>query len=407
MKMSYKETVSWLFGQLPVFQRQGSAAYKPGLDTTWALAEAFGNPQEKFKSIHIAGTNGKGSCSHMSAAACMKKGLKTGLYTSPHLKDFRERIKIDGQCVSEDFVIYFVTRFREMNLAVQPSFFELTVIMAFEYFAQQNVDIAVIEVGMGGRLDSTNIIKPLACLITNISWDHKQFLGDTLVKIAGEKAGIIKYNTPVVISETQQEVRQVFIDKAAENQAPILFADAYLHDFEAEVDLKGNYQSKNIKGATALLLQLPEKYGFTPEFLKIAFTDTAQITGLMGRWQVLQKQPLIIADTAHNVAGLTYVFEQLNLLPANHLHIVWGTLADKDLSEIEALMPKYATYYFCAPNIPRALPLPDLKEWAQSIGFQGKGYPSVAKALEAAKAKAQSEDVIFIGGSTFVVAEIV
>ena len=404
--MNYQETVSWLFSQLPVFQRQGQAAYKPGLDTTYTLAEAFGNPQNKFETIHIAGTNGKGSCSHMAAAALQKKGFKTGLYTSPHLKDFRERIKIDGQYIPEEFVVDFVARYQAMNLKVKPSFFELTVIMAFDYFAQEQVDIAVIEVGMGGRLDSTNIIQPLACLITNISYDHKQFLGDTLEKIAGEKAGIIKPKTPVVVGEYQEEIAHVFIKKAKDEGAPLIFAQTLLGDFEVECDLKGAYQKHNTKSATALLLQLPERFGMTQDYLKTAFADAAKSTGLRGRWEILSIKPLIIADTAHNVAGLNYVFEQLKTYKYKKLRMVWGTLADKDLAEIAPLMPRDAIYYLCAPDIPRALDVKKLADWMASLDLEAKSYDSVAKAFSAAKRDVQEEDVIFVGGSTFVVAEV-
>ena len=405
--MTYSETLNYLFSQLPMYQREGKSAYKANLDNTLRLDNYLGHPHQSFKSIHIGGTNGKGSSSHMIASVLQEAGYKVGLYTSPHLKDFRERIKINGQEIPENFVCSFVeknkAKFEDWNL----SFFEWTVGLCFEYFKSEKVDIAIIEVGLGGRLDSTNIIDPLMCLITNIGLDHQQFLGNTKQAIAKEKAGIIKHRVPIVISETQPEVSTIFIEKAAEVNAPILFADQTINILYRS-DLIGAYQPHNQKGILALLpLLKKQNFKITDQNIRNGLKKVSLNTGLKGRWQTLQINPTIICDTAHNAEGLSYVIKQLLDIPKNELHLILGFVNDKNVTEILNQFPKDAQYYLCQPKIPRALPIKDLNFIAKRIGINYKTYSTVIEALSAAKVNAKKDDLIFVGGSTFVVAEVV
>ncbi len=408
--MTYHETLSFLFQKLPYFTRDGKAALKPDLTNTILLCEAIGNPHLKFKSIHIAGTNGKGSTGNMLAAILQLQGYKTGLYTSPHLKDFRERIRIDGEMISEQFVISFTEKIKPYIDSIQPSFFEITVAMCFDYFSQMEIDYAIVETGLGGRLDSTNIIHPILSIITNIGDDHMDLLGNTLAEIASEKAGIIKSNTPVIIGESQMETDQVFIEKAKQENAPIYFADCNTNYYntEIETDLKGIYQHKNtvtVMQAVEVLQQL----GVTIDSFTAAkaLMRVKELTGFRGRWEVLGQQPKIIADTAHNEPGLKLVFEQLRAEKYRQLHIVFGMVADKQRTEIIKLLPKEAIYYFCKPDLPRGLDPEILREECNAAEIKGNTYKSVENALIAAKENAQTDDLIFVGGSTFVVAEII
>ena len=404
--MNYQETLSWMFNRLPMFQTQGRIALNNKLDNILAFTLALGNPQTKFKSLHIAGTNGKGSSSSMLASILQEAGYKVGLYTSPHLKDFRERIKIDGKEIPEEYVVNFITENRPFLEEHSLSFFEMTVGMAFSYFAKENVDIAVIEVGLGGRFDSTNIISPEVSLITNISKDHTDILGDTLPKIAFEKAGIIKQNVPVVISEYQEETAPVFTARAKEIKAPIIFTNHI--ETSLTTDLQGAYQEKNIKGVIAVTeLLIHQGWDITPENIAQGLLHVVHNTNLKGRWQTLGSCPTIVCDTGHNVGGLTYVMEQLKKQTYTHLHIVVGFVKEKDVNSVLELFPKEATYYFCSPAIARGLNVDTLKEIATTKGLQGERYSSVAEALNAAKAQALPTDFIFVGGSTFVVAEVV
>ncbi|MDY7396071.1 folylpolyglutamate synthase/dihydrofolate synthase family protein [Aureibaculum sp. 2210JD6-5] len=396
-----------MFSQLPMYQRQGKTAFKKDLTNTLALVEKLDNPHQKFKSVHIAGTNGKGSTSHMLASVLQEAGYKVGLYTSPHLKDFRERIKVDGNCIPKKKVVDFIAENKTFLEQQKLSFFEMTVGMAFNYFAEQEVDIALIEVGLGGRLDSTNIITPVVSVITNIGFDHMQMLGNTLKEIAFEKAGIIKATIPVVISESQKEVQEVFLKKALSLNAPIFFAeDEIIENYQS--DLLGIYQLKNSKAVVQTLHILRNNgFGISENNIKRGLLNVVKNTGLLGRWQVLSHNPLIICDTAHNREGLNYVSKQLNEQNFDKLHIVIGVVNDKDLSSILPLFPKNATYYFCKPNIPRGLDVLDLKSQANKYQLLGEAYTSVLTALSAAKKNAKSDDLIFVGGSTFVVAEVV
>lgn len=419
---SYQETLDYLYQNLPIFQRVGAAAYKADLTNAIALCQALGNPQNKFKNIHVAGTNGKGSSSHMLAAILQTAGYKTGLYTSPHLKEFTERIKINGQEVEKEFVVDFVERIKPEIEKIKPSFFEITVAMAFDYFAQQRVDIAVIEVGLGGRLDSTNVITPIVSLITNISWDHKDLLGDTLPKIAFEKAGIVKKGVPVIISERQKEVEEVFISKANETESKILFADdewevnilsndQFLVNHEGlqleyELDLNGLYQRKNIAGVLAVVEILKENFSISNDQVHKALSATTSITGLKGRWQKLGEKPLIICDTGHNEGGVKEVVRQILAQKFERLFIVWGSVKDKDISTVLSLLPKKAYYFFCQAKIPRAMPALELQEKAQQFGLDGMTVEDVNEAIAFAKKLSTPDDFIFIGGSTFIVAEI-
>ena len=403
--MNYQETLSWMFNRLPMFQTQGKTALNNKLDNILTFTSVLGNPQTKFKSLHIAGTNGKGSSSSMLASILQEAGYKVGLYTSPHLKDFRERIKINGKEIPENYVINFISENKSFLEEHSLSFFEMTVGMAFCYFAEEKVDIAVIEVGLGGRFDSTNIITPEVSLITNISKDHTDILGDTLPKIAFEKAGIIKRNVPVVISEYQEETAPVFTAKAKEMNAPIIFANHI--ETSLTTDLQGAYQEKNIKGVIAVTeLLIHQGWDITPENIAQGLLHVVHNTNLKGRWQTLGSYPTIVCDTGHNVGGLTYVMEQLKKQTYTHLHIVVGFVKEKDVNSVLELFPKEATYYFCSPAIARGLNVDTLKKIATTKGLQGERYSSVAEALNAAKAQALPTDFIFVGGSTFVVAEV-
>ena len=403
--MNYQETLLWMFNRLPMFQTQGKTALNNKLDNILVFTSVLGNPQTKFKSLHIAGTNGKGSSSSMLASILQEAGYKVGLYTSPHLKDFRERIKINGKEIPEDYVVSFIAKNKPFLEEYHLSFFEMTVGMAFSYFENEKVDIAVIEVGLGGRFDSTNIIIPEVSLITNISKDHTDILGDTLPKIAFEKAGIIKENVPVVISEYQEETAPVFTAKAKEMNAPIIFANHI--ETSLTTDLQGAYQEKNIKGVIAVTeLLIHQGWDITPENIAQGLLHVVHNTNLKGRWQTLGSYPTIVCDTGHNVGGLTYVMEQLKKQTYTHLHIVVGFVKEKDVNSVLELFPKEATYYFCSPAIARGLNVDTLKKIAIAKGLQGERYSSVAEALNAAKAQALPTDFIFVGGSTFVVAEV-
>lgn len=429
--MNYQETIQWLFSQLPMFQRVGNQAFKKDLGNIIALCEQLGQPQSQFKSIHIAGTNGKGSTAHILAAILQTAGYKVGLYTSPHYKDFRERIKINGSYISEQAVIEFVANNKTAFQEIRPSFFEMTVAMAFDYFHKEAVDIAIIETGLGGRLDSTNVLSPLLSIITNIGMDHEAMLGNTLPLIAGEKAGIIKPNTPVLIGETHPETAPVFIEKAAKEAAPILFVDevveaqlmernhqtaqynitsqAYDLDFQALLfDLTGTYQIHNLK--TALLATFflsKENFLINPAHIRAACADVQNISKLLGRWQVLSESPLTICDSGHNGHGLQYTIQALEELNKEQVHFVFGTVNDKDLSKVFPLLPKEALYYFCKAAIPRGLDANTLREAAKEYGLKGGVYPSVGAAFEAAQARAGEHDCVFVGGSIFVVGEVV
>jgi len=404
--LNYQETLSWMFNRLPMFQTQGKNALNNKLDNILTFTSALGNPQTKFKSLHIAGTNGKGSSSSMLASILQEAGYKVGLYTSPHLKDFRERIKIDGKEIPEDYVVNFISENKSFLEEHSLSFFEMTVGMAFSYFSEEKVDIAVIEVGLGGRFDSTNIIIPEVSLITNISKDHTDILGDTLPKIAFEKAGIIKQNVPVVISEYQEETAPVFTARAKEMKAPIIFANHI--ETSLTTDLQGTYQEKNIKGVIAVIeLLIHQGWDITSENIAQGLLHVVRNTNLKGRWQTLSSYPTIVCDTGHNVGGLTYVMEQLKKQTYTNLHIVVGFVKEKDVNSVLELFPKEATYYFCSPAIARGLNVDTLKEIATAKGLQGEAYSSVAEALNVAKAQALPTDFIFVGGSTFVVAEVV
>ncbi|MGN8036223.1 bifunctional folylpolyglutamate synthase/dihydrofolate synthase [Chitinophaga sp. 22321] len=426
---SYKETLDYLFAQLPMFTRVGASAFKTDLHNTLALLEKLQHPQHAFKTIHVAGTNGKGSSSHMLAAIFQQAGYKTGLYTSPHLLDFRERIRINGQMVPEDFVIRFTEQMRTHITDIAPSFFELTVAMAFSYFQQEAVDIAIIEVGLGGRLDSTNVITPELSLITNISYDHKNILGDTLPKIASEKAGIIKAGVPVVISETQSEVQDVFVNTAAALNAPIHFADQeWMESSSAiegnhlvitlldtrqqqmrrfQLDLNGQYQEKNVMGVLSSVKILQQNgWHITWEHISGALSHVKKLTGLRGRWEVIQQHPLTVLDVGHNEAGIREVMEQLGHVNYQQLHIVVGFVKDKEVEKVLPLFPVNARYYFCKASIPRAMDEMALSEMAAESGLQGHAFASVQAALQAARQHAQPDDMILVCGSFFIVAEV-
>lgn len=407
--MNYKDTLDYLYNSAPLFQQIGAGAYKEGLENTWALDEHFGHPHRSFRSIHIAGTNGKGSCSHTLAAILQEAGYKVGLYTSPHLIDFRERIRVNGQPVPEAYVIRFVEEERAFFEPLHPSFFELTTAMAFRYFAEEKVDVAVVEVGLGGRLDCTNIIRPDLCIITNISLDHVQFLGDTLEKIAGEKAGIIKSGIPVVIGETTPETRPVFLKKAEEVGAPIHFAEEEVKEVHPdwEYELKGLYQEKNRRTLWAALPLLQEGgYQISESDIQAGFAHVVELTGLMGRWQKLQEHPTVVCDTGHNVGGIQYIAEQLRRQVFRRLHIVIGMVNDKDVRGVLALLPREATYYFTQASVKRALPAGQLASLAAEAGLQGTCYPDVPSAVRAAQKESLPEDFIFVGGSSFIVADL-
>ncbi len=427
--MTYSETVNYLFSLLPAYHRVGRPAYKGNLDNTLELDRFFGHPHRYFRTVHVAGTNGKGSVSHMTASVLQEAGYRTGLYTSPHLKDFRERIRIDRGMIEEEEVIRFVEEHDGLIRDVSPSFFELTVAMAFDYFARQKVDVAVIEVGMGGRLDSTNIIMPELSVITNIGHDHMEFLGSTLATVAGEKAGIIKKGVPVIIGETQKQTEGVFRQRAGEMDVPVVFADSRFRcrlgrvlpdsmmrrytlrgladgiSMKGETPLGGAVQKKNIQTVAAVVEALSAGFGLTREHFLKGVAAVVTNTGLMGRWQVLSRKPLTVCDTGHNREGLEYVVRQLKAVQKDKLHIVLGFVNDKDLGSVLPLFPRDAVYYFTRASVPRALDEHLLKAEAARYGLAGEAFHSVQAAVHAARAAAGLQDMIFIGGSTFVVAE--
>lgn len=432
MPLNYPHTLAYMYDCLPMYHRIGAAAYKANMDNTIALSKRCGNPELSFPSIHIAGTNGKGSVSHMIASILQEQGFKTGLYTSPHLKDFRERIRINGKMIPKSTVTSFVSKYKKEFEAIKPSFFEITFAMAMEYFSKQNIDIAVVETGMGGRLDSTNIIRSILCIITNIGLDHIQFLGDTLEKIATEKAGIMKPETPVIIGKKQDETSGVFHYVAKKNKSKIIYAEDFFRvknfhfinepPFGSSCDilkkgkpylnglycgLGGKYQQENISTVFAAMEELNAiGYSFGEKNILSGLKHVVKNTGLRGRWQVLSQRPLTIGDTGHNKDGITQVVQQIKQIKFERLHIVFGMVNDKDIQAVLALLPKDANYYFCKPDIPRGLDVSVLKNEADIAGLSGKHYASVAEALNAAQRNASVKDMIYIGGSTFVVAEV-
>ena len=403
--MNYQDTIQYLYNSTPVFEHVGASAYKEGLSNSWALDEHFNHPHTKFKTIHVAGTNGKGSCSHTLAAILQAEGYRVGLFTSPHLVDFRERIKVNGECISQDYVIDFVENERSFFEPLHPSFFELTTAMAFKYFADAHVDIAVIEVGLGGRLDCTNIITPILSVITNISLDHTQFLGDTLEKIATEKAGIIKRDIPVVIGETTPETRNVFLNKAKEMNAPIFFAEEYNNPNANELDfeLKGSYQDKNKQTILCAISHLP--LPISPSSVKEGLSHVVELTGLMGRWQTIREHPTVICDTGHNVGGWQYLSQQIKSQPCKNLHIVFGMVDDKDIDTVMNMLPTNATYYFTQAQTKRAIPANIVEEKGKEHHLKGYVFPQVADAYKAALHHANEDDFIFVGGSSYIVAD--
>lgn len=421
--MNYQETIEYLFNSTPVFEKVGAKAYKPGLQTTETLDKHFGHPHRQFKSIHVAGTNGKGSCSHTLAAILQSEGYKVGLFTSPHLVDFRERIRVNGECISEQYIIDFVEKERRFFEPLHPSFFELTTALAFKYFAEQKVDIAIIEVGLGGRLDCTNIITPILSIITNISKDHTQFLGNTLADIAGEKAGIIKPGVPVIIGEDLPETRPVFQQKAQKENSPIIFAQ---DENQQEVqkaehingkmeyttrtwgklkgELCGDYQAKNmntILNAVKYLTLVKNEEAS----IKYGISHVTELTGLMGRWQKIQDKPLVICDTGHNVGGWQYLAPQIKAQACRQLRIVFGMVDDKDVTTVMKMLPKDAIYYWTQATTKRAIKVEKIAELGTSLGLNGNVYPSVNKAFKAAQADAAEDDFIFVGGSSYIVAD--
>ena len=430
--MNYKETIEWLFSQLPMYQKIGKAAYKADLNNTIELLNILNNPQNNFKAAHIGGTNGKGSVSHIIASILQESGLKVGLYTSPHLKDYRERIKINGELIPEDFVVDFVTRHKNKFEKINPSFFEMTVALAFDYFSENNVDIAVVEVGMGGRLDSTNLVNPLVTAITNIGYDHTKYLGNTLEKIAKEKAGIIKEKVPVVIGKKQPETIAVFEEIARKKNTKLFFAEDYydikilnnLKPDEQHIDiwrdneifienvnsaLLAKYQQENI--ATALktidILQPNFNYNISTSNIAEGLEYLKKNTGFSGRWHIIDTNPLTVCDTAHNEDGIKAVVEQIEESTFDHLHFVLGLVNDKDAEKILELLPRNATYYFCKPDIPRGMEAETLQKKGKEAGLEGLYYNSVEKAFSSAYNNARPRDMVFIGGSTFVVAEVI
>lgn len=404
--MTYQETIEWMFAQLPMYQHQGASAYKKDLTNTLLLADHLGNPENKIKTIHVAGTNGKGSTSSMIASVLQEAGYRVGLYTSPHLKDFRERIKINGIMISEAFIVEFISNNKSFFQKNSLSFFEMTVGLALDYFVKENVDVAIIEVGMGGRLDSTNIISPLVSVITNIGFDHTQFLGNTLGSIASEKAGIIKPNTPVIIGEYTAETKEIFLRKAKENHAEIYFASDLIRE-DYPCGLLGDYQFHNKKAVVKTIELLQSYFSVSKEQLEKGLLQVVENTGLLGRWQQLNSNPKVICDTAHNSHGLKIVLNQIQKEKFDKLHIVLGVVNDKDLDDILPLFPKNAQYYFCKPSVPRGLDKNILKNSAENFGLRGLVYNSVSEAYQEALRQSDKNDFIYIGGSTFVVAEIV
>lgn len=422
--MTYQEATEYLFNSTPLFQNVGKDAYKEGLENTLLLDKHFNHPHQQYQTIHIAGTNGKGSCSHTLAAILQEAGYKVGLYTSPHLVDFRERIRVNGTCIPEERVVRFVEEERAFFEPLHPSFFEITTALAFLYFAEQKVDIAVIEVGLGGRLDCTNIISPLLSVITNISFDHVQFLGNTLDKIASEKAGIIKPNTPVIIGETTPETCPVFVEKALQCQAPIRFAEEEhelqtiseandgtreyktLHFGTINGVLNGDCQIKNTQTILAAVSELQKTLHISEQNIRDGFRNVCQTTGLRGRWQKLADSPKTYCDTGHNVGGISYIVKQLERMPCAQKRIVIGMVNDKDIAHVLEMLPKDAIYYFTQAKVKRALPAEALLAQAKEKGLDGKAFPSVIEAYTAARNEASSNDLIFIGGSTFIVADL-
>lgn len=422
--MTYNETIDYLFNCAPLFQQVGSGAYKAGLDTTILLDAHFGHPHRKFRTIHIAGTNGKGSCSHTIAAILQSAGYKVGLYTSPHLIDFRERIRVNGETISKEYIVDFVEKEKMFFEPLAPSFFELTTALAFKYFAEQEVDVAVIEVGLGGRLDCTNIISPDACIITNISHDHTQFLGNTLEQIAAEKAGIIKPGTPVIIGETTSETEKVFTEKAQKENAPVFFAEQKRPLTDAthtangfkyntalygtiEGELAGDYQIKNTNTIlTAIPVLVNKGYKIDEQAIRKGFANVTSLTGLMGRWQTISRNPHVICDAGHNTGGIVHIVKQLSEREYKTLRIVFGMVNDKDISSVLAMLPQKAEYYFTQASVKRAMQHWELKKLAAKFNLHGYSYPSVSEALEAAKSDATPEDLIFVGGSCFIVADL-
>lgn len=421
--MTYQETIQYLYDRLPVFHQIGADAYKPGLDKSFRMMAKLGNPQTKYKTIHVGGTNGKGSVSHFLSAVLQSAGYKAGLYTSPHLVDFGERIRVNGKMVKKQFVVDFVENNKDYFSTIEPSFFEATMALAFDYFAEEKVDVAIIEVGLGGRLDSTNIIKPELSVITNISPDHTQFLGDTLDKIAAEKAGIIKTNTPVVIGEAVELTKSVFLEKAKKENAPIFFAQNtqkidYISEVNGktqvkssnfgtlEVGLVGEYQLKNVATVLETITQL-RNIGFNipDEVVRTGLSRVVELTGLQGRWQILQKNPTVVMDTGHNQAGIEFVVNQLKKQNFKTLHFVFGMVNDKDITSVLSMLPQNAKYYFTAANSSRSLPPEQLKTQAEKAELKGDAFSSVAEAVKLALASAEKEDFVFIGGSNFVVGE--
>jgi dihydrofolate synthase / folylpolyglutamate synthase len=423
MDKLYNEAINFLYSQLPVYHHIGPAAYKKDLSNTLQLCGLLDNPQHKFKCIHITGTNGKGSSAHMVAAILQSVGFKTGLYTSPHLKDFGERIKINGKEIRKEYVVEFVNRMKEAMSEIKPSFFELTVAMAFEYFALEKIDFAVVEVGLGGRLDSTNIINPEVSLITNIGYDHMDILGNSLTEIAYEKAGIIKQNKPVVISERQAEIENIFIAKASETKSEIYFASDLINlgtkghgiieikserfEFLLEPELKGIYQEKNIKGVLQTIAVLRDRgYQISEEAIKNGINNTITLTGLKGRWQKIGERPMIICDTAHNAEGLAEIIKQIKMTPHKKLRWIFGMVKDKSPDKVLAILPGVAQYYFCQAKIPRAMDASELLEKAKTFGLVGVVIKDVNAAIEMAMNESDPYDLIMVGGSTFVVAEV-
>ncbi len=402
--MTYQQTLDWMFLQLPMYQKKGRQALKNDLRNIVKLSKQLGNPQEYYPTIHVGGTNGKGSTSHLLTSVLQESGYKTGLYTSPHLLDFRERIKVNGEKISKRFVTSFITEHKNFLAENQLSFFEMTVGMAFMYFKIQNVDIAVIEVGLGGRLDSTNIIHPVLSVITNISFDHMNILGTTLPLIAIEKAGIIKKHTPVIIGERHEKTERVFIEKAKREEAEIIFAEDVFSSHTFVSDLNGRYQQKNICTALSAIKKLSDDFLITPQAIEKGLKNVVKNTGLAGRWQILSKRPLIICDTAHNEAGIRAVVEQLNSIHKNQLHLILGFVNDKEVEKILPLFPKEALYYFAEPSTPRKMSIPILKKQAGSL--RAKYFKAITQAFVSAKRNSGEQDVLFVGGSTFVVAEI-
>ncbi|MBQ2507655.1 MAG: bifunctional folylpolyglutamate synthase/dihydrofolate synthase [Bacteroidaceae bacterium] len=427
--MTYKDTIQYLYDSTPLFQHIGAGAYKEGLTTTHKLDDHFGHPHRLYKTIHVAGTNGKGSCSHTLAAIFQSAGYRVGLYTSPHLLDFRERIRINGEMIPEQYVIDFVEKERSFFEPLHPSFFELATAMAFKYFADENVDIAIVEVGLGGRLDCTNIIQPELSIITNISFDHTQFLGDTLAKIAYEKAGIMKKGVPVIIGEVTSETREVFEQQSKEVECPIIFAEDYpiilnaipnptenfglnytlrqgfLNTTTLYGELGGEYQAKNTNTLLHAIRQLIYNgIRLNDEHIRQGFAQVTSLTGLLGRWQKIKDKPLVLCDTGHNTGGIKYVSKQLQSLD-KPLHIVIGMVNDKDINGVLDLLPRYASYYFTQASVKRALPADQLREMGKNHNLTGNAYPNVAEAFDSALKNAKEDDVVFVGGSNFIVAD--